>query len=117
MVHHMHLNAGPYSMIASKKKTIELRLRDEKRKNIKKGDTIVFTNTETKEQLSVMVKKCHVFDTFATLYQHLPMLQCGYREGDKIDSRDMDAYYTKEQQSVNGVMGIEIELVEKSKNI
>ena len=40
----MKLNAYPFEMIKSGEKTIEIRLFDEKRQQIKAGDKIVFTN-------------------------------------------------------------------------
>ena len=43
--HEMKLHSSPFEMIKSGKKTIELRLYDEKRQLIKEGDIIIFTNT------------------------------------------------------------------------
>ena len=40
VVHHMKLHASPFEKIKSGEKTIELRLFDEKRRQIKVGDTI-----------------------------------------------------------------------------
>ena len=48
-VHRMNLQSGPYEMIKSGRKTIELRLWDEKRRKIKAGDEIVFTENATGE--------------------------------------------------------------------
>ena len=45
MTHYMNLNPQPFEMIAQGKKTIELRLLDEKRKKIAAGDVLIFTNT------------------------------------------------------------------------
>jgi ASC-1-like (ASCH) protein len=42
----MNLTPSPLHMIREGKKTIELRLYDEKRKAISVGDTITFLNTE-----------------------------------------------------------------------
>ena len=39
MIHYMNLNPQPFEMIAAGRKTIELRLLDEKRKQIQAGDT------------------------------------------------------------------------------
>ncbi len=55
-------------MIKSGSKTIELRLYDEKRREIQVGDTILFTNTENGEHLSVRVLALSVFDSFEELY-------------------------------------------------
>ena len=109
-MHNMNLNPSPFEMIKCGKKTIELRLYDEKRQQIKTGDKIVFTNTATGETLSATVKKLHRFDTFEELYRTLPLLQCGYTAED-IDSAhpsDMEAYYSAERQKNYGVVGVEL---------
>ena len=49
MKHYINLNPEPFEMIRSGKKTIELRLNDEKRKTISVGDTIVLRIQRTSE--------------------------------------------------------------------
>lgn len=113
MEHRMNLRPEPFDMINSGKKTIELRLYDEKRQQIQVGDTITFTNTETAEELTAMVKDLFVFDSFGELYKKLPLLACGYTEDD-IDTakpEDMLDYYPLEMQKRYGVVGIEVEWI------
>lgn len=97
-------------MIRNGQKTIELRLNDEKRQGIKVGDSIEFTQTETGEKLITEVIALHRYDSFAELYQELPLLKCGYTQSDISTAKpeDMDLYYTPEQQEKHGVLGIEI---------
>ena len=112
-MHHMKLNPTPFEQIKSGAKTIELRLFDEKRQTIKEGDTIVFSNTDTGETLYTTVLRLHRFDTFAALYQALPLLSCGYTK-ETIDSAhpsDMEQYYSAEEQQRYGVVGIELSLI------
>ena len=109
----MQLQPSPFEMIRNGTKTIELRLFDEKRKKIRTGDTILFTNTESKETLEVKVLELLVFDSFETLYSRLPLLECGYTEED-IDTAspdDMNAYYPREMQQKYGVVGIRVALL------
>ena len=108
--HEMKLRPEPFEKIKNYKKTIELRLFDEKRQQIKPGDRIVFTNTESGENLWVTVVTLHRFDSFAQLYQTLPLLQCGYtvEDVDKAHPSDMEQYYSVEEQKQYGVVGIEI---------
>ncbi|MBQ2255674.1 MAG: DUF3850 domain-containing protein, partial [Clostridia bacterium] len=47
MTHYMKLRPHPFAMIKSGKKTIELRLLDEKRRQIALGDTLIFINTDS----------------------------------------------------------------------
>ena len=109
-VYAMKLHAEPFEKIKSGEKTIELRLYDEKRQQIKAGDTIVFTNNATGETLRKRVKQLHIFDSFRKLYEALPLLKCGYTEDD-IDTAsyaDMQQYYSVEEQEKYGVVGIEL---------
>ena len=115
MLHKMNLKPQPFDLIYSGRKTIELRLNDEKRQNIKIGDTIVFTNTsDTTAQIYATVKNLYHFSDFAELYRCLPLDRCGYlpEELDSASSDDMNIYYTPEKQAQYGVLGIEIEVNE-----
>ena len=113
MIHSMQLQPAPFEMIRNGTKTIELRLFDEKRKRIKTGDAILFTNTESKEVLKVKVLELLTFDSFETLYSQLPLLDCGYTKDDVdfASPDDMNAYYPKEMQQKYGVVGIKIALL------
>lgn len=111
--HVMNLQPSPMKMIRDGRKTIELRLYDEKRKMISVGDAIKFVSTQDEtDTLSVMVEELFVFDSFEELYKDLPLLECGYTQDD-IDTAspcDMELYYPKEKQSQYGVVGIKISL-------
>ncbi len=114
--HSMNLQNEPFEMIKNGQKTIELRLYDEKRKKVKAGDVIVFTNAETNESLKVSVLKLHRFDSFETLYRSLPLLKCGYTEDNvsKAAPSDMEQYYSAAEQKRCGVVGIEISLLKET---
>ena len=108
--HRMKLHAAPFEEIKSGEKTIELRLLDEKRRQIKVGDRIVFTNTATGETMDATVAKLHCFDSFEALYQSLPLLKCGYTAEDVAEASptDMEQYYSAQKQKQYGVVGIEL---------
>ncbi len=112
MTHRMNLHPGPFAMIQSGRKTVELRLNDEKRQKIAVGDTVVFTNTATGEALSATVTALHRFSSFSELYKTLPLLKCGYTRDDihTASPQDMEVYYTPQQQAKYGVVGIELSL-------
>ena len=114
-VFNMQLAPKPYELIASGKKTIELRLLDEKRSQIKENDIVVFTHSFSGESVTVKVLKLHKFDTFKELYESLPLLECGYTDEDidKANYNDMNMYYSYEQQQRYGVVGIEFRLINK----
>jgi ASC-1-like (ASCH) protein len=112
--HVMNLTPAPMQEIRTENKTIELRLNDEKRKQISVGDTIKFINTEdSNDTLRVKVVDLFFFSSFAELYDNLPLLNCGYNE-DNINTaspEDMEMYYSREKQNKYGVVGIEISLL------
>lgn len=105
--------------IKNKTKTIELRLNDDKRQKINVGDEIEFTNNMTSEKLLVEVVNLHRFDSFSELYNHFDKIFLGYDESELADPKDMQEYYSKEEQEKFGVLGIEIKAVSyvKKENI
>ena len=109
-IHNMKLQHSPFEKIKSGEKTIELRLFDEKRQQIKAGDRIVFTDTANGDTLVRTVVKLHRFDSFEALYRSLPLLKCGYTTEniDKAHPSDMQQYYSAQEQNRYGVVGIEI---------
>lgn len=110
MKHYMKLDPSPFEMIKSGKKTIELRLFDEKRQKINPCDIIEFTNTQTGEVITAEVVGLHRFDSFKKLYGSLPLTKCGYTNDDVDNAHytDMNAYYSDEEQEKYGVLGIEL---------
>ena len=112
--HIMNLDPLPMQQIRDGRKTIELRLYDEKRKLISVGDTIRFINTEdSNDTLAVTVTNLFVFTSFGELYMHLPLLKCGYNDENinVASPDDMNIYYSKEKQNKYGVIGIEVSLL------
>ena len=111
MKHVMNLHSVPFEMIRSGRKTIELRLYDEKRRLISVGDEIEFVNSSDRRAcISCLVVALHKFDSFKDLYEGLPLLKCGYTTDNinAADPSDMEEYYSPEEQKAYGVVGIEI---------
>lgn len=109
-MHFMRLNPAPFGLIRDGKKTIELRLYDEKRRKLQIGDGILFENTDAPELLLVRVTGLRVFASFDALYQALPLEACGYTQADiaTASPADMEAYYSQEAQQRFGVVGIKL---------
>ena len=108
MKHEMKLNNGPYTSIKNGTKTIELRLNDEKRQLLKTKDLIEFTNRETFEQMLVEIENLYHYPSFEELYKHFDKVAMGYKEDENANPKDMEEYYSKEEQEKYGVLGIEI---------
>ena len=89
MLHYMKLKNSPFNMIESGKKTIELRLYDEKRRKINIGDSIIFTNLSYEnERLAVTVKALYRYASFRDLFEEIPLEKCGIstgKEGNTIE--------------------------------
>lgn len=111
MKYEMKLNNGPFNNIKNGTKTIELRLNDEKRQLLKIKDLIEFTNRETFEQLLVEIKNLYHYPSFEELYKHFDKVAMGYKEDEEANPKDMEEYYSKEEQEKYGVLGIEIKKV------
>ncbi len=112
MLHEMNLVNTAFNKILNGKKTIELRLFDEKRQKISIGDSIRFHSTENNNIIVATVKALHIFKTFEELYKTLPLDKCGYEDTNTAKPDDMLEYYTAEQIEKYGVVGIEIKNVQ-----
>lgn len=78
MVHKMKLNESPFDRIKNGTKTIEFRLYDDKRKQIKVGDKIEFSKLpELQEKMIVEVLELYQDKTFENLFKKL------YKEDDR----------------------------------
>lgn len=106
----MNLHIGPFELIKSGQKDIEMRLYDERRRSLKIGDEIVFTNNETDEKITVEIINLYRFKDFHELYSHFPKERLGYVSDQPANPEDMEIYYSKEKIKEYGVIAIEIKL-------
>ncbi|WP_239416343.1 MULTISPECIES: ASCH domain-containing protein [Salinicoccus] len=110
MEHTMGLYGDYFEPIKEGKKKIEVRLNDEKRREIKVGDTIKFIKVpEQNEVLKVEVSKLHKYPTFQAMYDEIPFVDLGC-EGWTIEEMMEGTYeiYSKEQERKWGTLAIEI---------
>lgn len=110
MKHNMKLQPNPFQAIVNGMKTIEIRLYDEKRRQVNIGDEIEFLNEATGQTVVTKVVKLHLFSDFGELYEQFDKIKLGYKEYEEAKSSDMEKYYSKEDILKYGVVGIEIEL-------
>ena len=69
MIHKMKLNESPFDRIKNGTKTVEFRLYDDKRKQIKVGDKIEFSKLpDLQEKLIVEVLELYQDKTFENLF-------------------------------------------------
>ena len=114
MLHKMKLNESPFERIKNGKKTIEFRLYDEKRQQIKIGDKIEFSKLpDLQEKLLVDVIELYRANTFENLFRKL------YTDEDEINKKatSMYKYYSLEKEKEYGALGIKIKInVDSLKN-
>lgn len=114
MLHKMKLNESPFDKIKNGTKTVEFRLYDDKRKQIKVGDKIEFSKLpELQEKLIVEVLELYQDKTFENLFRKL------YKEDEeeiKRKTQSMYEIYSSEKEKQYGVLGIRIKIdIEKLK--
>lgn len=113
MIHEMRLNNEPFIKVKEGTKTVELRLLDEKRKALRVGDKIIFTNRANNEKIDVLVTNLFKADSFEPIYEKYSKVSMGYNEEDDAKPEDMEEYYSKEEIKKYGCIAIEIEKVLK----
>ena len=111
MIHEMNLNESPFNEIKCGDKDIEMRLYDDRRKKIKIGDVIMFTNRSTDEKMFAEVLNLFVFDNFEELYSNFDKTRLGYKMNEVASPSDMEQYYSKELIQKNKVIAIEIQVI------
>lgn len=107
MLHKMKLNESPFNRIKNGTKTIEFRLFDEKRQQIKVGDKIEFSKLpDLQEKLLVDVVELYREDTFENLFRKL------YTNEEEITRKTKAMYeiYSQEKEQQYGILGIRIKI-------
>lgn len=110
--HKMGLYNEPFQSIRSGKKVYEVRLRDEKRRNIQKDDEIEFTNLVTNETLCVKVTELKYYQTFQQMYEDIEkeLLDCANWSLQEMLASTYEIY-TKEQEQKWGTVAIGVEVI------
>lgn len=104
----MKLQEKYFNLIKSDLKTIELRLFDEKRKEIKIGDVIEFTNCANKnETIQTKVIHLHIADNFIELCSAFEISRTGFKNMHELIEAIL-LLYPEEKQNKYGVIGIEV---------
>ena len=108
-MHKMNVKEKYYHMLKSGVKTIELRLFDEKRKKIKIGDFIEFSNnSDTSDKFTAQVINLHRADTFGKLCKNINCHHAGFDTNEEL-IKVLEEFYPLDKQKEFGVIGIEIQ--------
>jgi ASC-1-like (ASCH) protein len=107
MIHQMRLHPLPFEQIKNGSKTIEVRLNDEKRQQIKVGDEIEFSSrSEPEDKITTKVVNLLYFPTFSKLFDAYPPEVFGATSKEELVG--IYKYYTIEEEKRYGVVGIKI---------
>lgn len=107
----MKLSSKPFEAIKNGTKTVEMRVLDEKRALLKKGDHIMFTKIgQEEEKIEVKITKLCKFNSFNDLYSAYDKILLGYKPDETANPNDMNKYYSKEELML-GVLAIEIKKI------
>ena len=113
MKHEMKLQPKYYDFILNGTKRIEIRLFDEKRQQIKIGDTIKFLKEpELIESFNVKVVDLLRYNNFEEMFKDFDISVLADKSMTKEELISvLEEFYTKEKQEQYGVLGIKIELL------
>lgn len=112
VAYEMKLQPKYFDFIKYGTKRIELRLYDEKRRNIEIGDKIVFRKEpEMEETLEATVVGLLSYESFKKLFEDFDVSLLADRSMTKEELLEvLEEFYTMERQEEVGVLGIRIEL-------
>ena len=109
MIHKMNLQDKYFDFIKNGTKRIELRLNDEKRQQIKIGDSIEFSNK--KDKFTAKVIGLLKYQDFKTLFNDFGIEILAERTMAKEELLGvLSEFYTPEKQEKFSVLGIRVEL-------
>lgn len=113
MIHEMKLQPKYYDYILNGTKRIEIRLYDEKRSQIKIGDTIKFLKEpDLNESFNVKVTGLLRYNSFEEMFKDFDISILSDKSMTKKELINvLEEFYTKEKQKQYGVLGIRIELI------
>ncbi len=108
----MKLNPKYFEYMKNGTKRVEIRLNDEKRKDLKIGDEIIFQKEpELKEELYTQIVSLNIKRNFKELIEELDVSE--YSDKSESEGKflnDLYKFYTKEQEEKYGVVGIQIKI-------
>ena len=112
MKHILKLQPKYYNYILHGTKRIEIRLYDEKRKQINIGDTITFLKEpDLKDSFNTDVTDLLRYNSFEDMFKDFDISILSDKSMSKEELiSELEQFYTKEQQEQYGVLGIKIEL-------
>ncbi len=107
----VHLHKEVFDIVREGIKDVEVRLNDEKRRQLKVGDKLIFISRGNyTDQITAIVKKLVYFKDFVEVTKSYEMKRI-YLEDTSLDEylELMNKFYSMEEQEKYGVVAIEFE--------
>ena len=111
MVNQMHLDERYYKAIKAGTKTIEMRLNDEKRRLLNVGDILEFENRKDGEICKTVITNIYHYSNFEEIFNNFDRKTLGFSEDEDFTYKDMEKFYSIEEQKKYGVIAIEVKLI------
>jgi ASC-1-like (ASCH) protein len=109
--HTIHLHPKPYAAVSGGSKAIELRLYDDKRRQIKLGDELLFVSRQDEAQTTrTRVTGLLFYQSFADLFAHTDAAAFGGSDAVSL-LHEIRQFYSAADEQVSGVIGIVFERV------
>ncbi|MHA1283652.1 MAG: ASCH domain-containing protein [Promethearchaeota archaeon] len=112
IIHIMHLDNEPFKWIKSGKKTVEVRLFDEKRRKIEIGHEILFKELNGDGEVKAKVKCLMKFSGFRDLFSFIPKEYFAHESltlEEQIER--IRKYYDGEKEKKYGILAIWFEVL------
>ena len=108
-MHKLNVKEKYYNMLKSGTKTIKLRLYDDKRKNIKIGNSIEFlNNSDADDKFTAQVINLHRASNFAELCKKIDCHDAGFATNNEL-LKVLKEFFSLNRQNELGIVGIEIQ--------
>ena len=109
----VHLHPEVFDIVLQGDKDVEIRVNDEKRRQLKVGDTLLFLKRpDDLEQLRVRISNLVYFKDFLEVVEYYEMKRIYLEETTKEEYLSiMGKFYSDEDVHKHGVVGIEFEQV------
>ncbi len=109
----VHLDNDVFEIVKNGSKDIEVRLNDEKRRQLSVGDTLVFLKRPLDdEEIKALVTGLDYYDSFNELVKHYEMKRLYLESYTKeMWLKEMERFYTEEDQAKYGVVAIKFKKV------
>lgn len=106
----MRLAPEPFAKISSGQKTVEVRLYDDKRRELREGDIIRFCRVENDDEyVDARIIALHKFDSFSALFSSSLFPLTGFNGFTVSEATEyMYGFYMPENEKRCGVLGIEL---------